>query len=165
MLFIYFALYTIKIREITWYGVPTVKGCYTGVIAKAEKFNHLNPIDAILNMANICVCISIKLGGWWNLSMTWPGITISCNTFITSLNHNTLLILLHTITTQYHFTQPIAHGREDKCERISAQLSKYNFYFLQEMMPWLYWCWILVKLTNNSVPIYSYAVKNYIKVL
>jgi len=63
MLFIYFALNTSKIREITWYGVPTVKRCYRGVIAKAEQFNHLNPIAAIINMANICVCISIKLGG------------------------------------------------------------------------------------------------------
>ena len=28
----------------------------------------------------------------------------------------------------------MADAREDKCKKISAQLSKYNFYFLQEMM-------------------------------
>ena len=153
-------------------GVLQRSPCTITPIAKAEKFNHLNPIAAILNMANICVCISIKLGGRWNLIMTWPGITISHNILslhsttthcwyyftplqhtvdITSHKHNTLLILLHTTTTQYHFPQSLADAREDKCKKISAQLSKYNFYFLQDMMQWLYWCWILVKLTNSSV--------------
>jgi len=39
---------------------------------------------------------------------------------ITSLNHNTLLIFLHTTTTQYHFTQSIADARD-------RSVRKFNF--------------------------------------
>ena len=80
-------------------GVLQRSPCTTTPIAKADKFNYLNPIAAILNMANICVCISIKLGGRWNLIMTWPGITIS---------HN--ILSLHSTTTHcwYYFT-PLQH--------------------------------------------------------
>ena len=70
MLFIYFALNTIKNQRdhMIWSahseGGATEESLHNNTYSKikAEKFNHLNPIAAILNMANICVCISIKLG-------------------------------------------------------------------------------------------------------
>ena len=63
MLFIYFDLNAIKIREITIWsahseGVLQRSPCTTTPIAKADKFNYLNPIAAILNMAKVCAHIN-----------------------------------------------------------------------------------------------------------
>jgi len=51
------------------------------------------------------------------------------------VNHNTLLISLHTTTTHHHFTH-MAVAREDKCMTISAQLSIYNLSRSTSYMRW-----------------------------